>query len=114
MSDGGVSLDPPERTMGRRWLAVAGAALVTGASAAQVVVPAAETSPPSIAGIAPSYGPKTVSAAFPKIRRHAMPCHHKVDKYLIDYLDGDGLGDDPKGRCFARWAAAPASSRARC
>ena len=62
MSDGGVSLDPPERTMGRRWLAVAGAALVTGASAAQVVVPAAETSPASIAGIAPSYGPKTVSA----------------------------------------------------
>jgi hypothetical protein len=56
MSDGGVSLDPPERTMGRRWLAVAGAALVTGASAAQVVVPAAETSPASIAGIAPSYG----------------------------------------------------------
>ena len=45
MSDGGVSLDPPERTMGRRWLAVAGAALVTGASAAQVVVPTAETHP---------------------------------------------------------------------
>jgi len=43
-----------------------------------------------------------------------MPCHHNVDKYLIDYLDGDGLGDDPKGRCSARWAAAPASSRARC
>ena len=40
MSDGGVSLDPLERTMGRRWLAVAGAALVAGASAAQVVVPA--------------------------------------------------------------------------
>jgi hypothetical protein len=62
MSDGGVSLDLPERAMGRRWLAVAAAALVTGAYAAQVVVSAAETSPASIAGIAPSYGPKTVSA----------------------------------------------------
>src|SRR5205823_8821476 len=51
--------------------------------------------------------------SFPKIRRHAMPCHHNVDKYLIDYLNGDGLGDDPEGRCSARWAAAPASSRAR-
>ena len=30
--------------------------------AAQVVVPAAETSPAPIAGSAPSYGPKTVSA----------------------------------------------------
>jgi hypothetical protein len=44
----------------RRWLAVAATALVT--AYAQVVVPAAETSPAPIAGIAPSYGPKTVSA----------------------------------------------------
>ena len=54
--------DPPGRAIGRFWLAVAAAALVTGAYAAQVVVPAAETSPAPIAGIAPSYGPKTVSA----------------------------------------------------
>jgi hypothetical protein len=54
--------DPAERAIGRRWLAVAATALVTGAYAAQVVVPAAETSPASIAGIAPSYCPKTVSA----------------------------------------------------
>jgi hypothetical protein len=47
--------------MGRRWLAVAATALVTGAYAAQVVVPAAETSPAPIAGTAPSYGPKSVS-----------------------------------------------------
>jgi hypothetical protein len=47
--------------MGRRWLAVVAAALVSGVYAAQVVVPAAETSPAPIAGIAPSYGPKTVS-----------------------------------------------------
>ena len=52
--------DPPERAMGRRWLAVAATALVT-AYVALVVVPAAETSPAPIAGIAPSYGPKTVS-----------------------------------------------------
>ena len=52
--------DPPGRVMGRFWLAVAAAVLVTGAYAAQVVVPAAETSPAPIAGIAPSYGPKTV------------------------------------------------------
>jgi hypothetical protein len=32
-----------------------------------------------------------------------MPCHHNLDEYLIGYLDGDGLGDDPKGRCFVRW-----------
>jgi hypothetical protein len=52
--------DPPERAVGRRWLAVAATALVT-AYVALVVVPAAETSPAPIAGIAPSYGPKTVS-----------------------------------------------------
>jgi hypothetical protein len=33
-----------------------------------------------------------------------MPCHHNLDEYLIGYLDGDGLGDDPKGRCSVRWA----------
>jgi hypothetical protein len=53
--------DPPERGMGRRWLAVAATALMT-AYVVLVVVPAAETSPAPIAGIAPSYGPKTVSA----------------------------------------------------
>src|SRR5712671_5705582 len=53
--------DPPERAMGRRWLAVAATALTT-AYVALVVVPATETSPAPIAGIAPSYGPKTVSA----------------------------------------------------
>ena len=53
--------DPPERAIGRRWLAAAATALVA-AYVAQTVVPAAETSPAPIAGIAPSYGPKTVSA----------------------------------------------------
>jgi hypothetical protein len=54
--------DPLERAVGRRWLAAAATALVMGAYAAQVVVPAAETSPAPILGIAPSYGPKSVSA----------------------------------------------------
>jgi hypothetical protein len=86
MSDGGVSLDPPERTMGRRWLAVAGAPLVAGASAAQVVVPAAETSPASIAGIAPSYGPKTVSA---------VPNAAAIMRRI--WLPGLDAGYDPQG-----------------
>lgn len=46
-------------------------------------------------------------------KRHAMPCHHNLEEYLTGYLDGAGLRGDPKGRCSARSAAAPASSRAR-
>jgi sugar lactone lactonase YvrE len=57
-----VQPDPLERAVGRRWLAAAASALVMGAYAAQVVVPAAENSLAPIVGIAPSYGPKTVSA----------------------------------------------------
>ena len=53
--------DPPERATGRRWLAVAATALMT-AYVVLIIVPAAETSPVAIAGIAPSCGPKTVSA----------------------------------------------------
>ena len=47
-------------------------------------------------------------------KRHAMPCHHNLEEYLIAYLDGVGLRDDPRGRCSARLDAAPASLRARC
>jgi hypothetical protein len=52
--------------------------------------------------------------SFPKIRRQRYASSPHLDEYLIGYLDGDGLGDDPKGRCSVRWAAAPASSRAGC
>src|SRR5436190_19444122 len=31
---------------------------------------------------------------------HAMPCHHNLDEYLVAYLDGVGLRDDPKGPLF--------------
>jgi site-specific recombinase XerD len=33
-------------------------------------------------------------------KRHAMPCHHSLDEYLVAYLDGAGLRDDPKGPLF--------------
>ncbi len=33
-------------------------------------------------------------------KRHAMPCHHNLDEYLVAYLDGVGLRDDPKGPLF--------------
>ena len=33
-------------------------------------------------------------------KRHAMPCHHNLEEYLTAYLDGVGLGDDPKGPLF--------------
>jgi site-specific recombinase XerD len=33
-------------------------------------------------------------------KRHAMPCHHNLDEYLVAYLDGVSLRDDPKGPLF--------------
>jgi hypothetical protein len=62
--------------LGRRWLAAAATALMMGAYATQAVAPAAEISPAPIAGIAPSYGPRTVSAvpnAAAIVRRIWMP-----------------------------------------
>ena len=47
-------------------------------------------------------------------KRHAMPCHHNLEEYLIAYLDGAELRIDPKARCSARSGGAPASSRALC
>ena len=29
-----------------------------------------------------------------------MPCHHNLDGFLVAYLDGAGLRDDPKGPLF--------------
>src|SRR5215472_560049 len=78
--------DPPERAMGRRWLAVAATALMTPAYAAQVVVLAAETSSAPIAGIAPSYGPKTVST---------VPNAAAIVRRI--WLPGLDAGYDPQG-----------------
>ena len=33
-------------------------------------------------------------------KRHPMTCHHDLDEYLVAYLDGTGLRDDPKGPLF--------------
>ena len=33
-------------------------------------------------------------------KRHAMPCHHNLEDYLVAYLDGAGLRGDPKGPLF--------------
>src|SRR6201987_2013330 len=78
--------DPPERAIGRCWLAVTAAALVTGAYAAPVVIAAAEISPVPIAGIAPSYGPKTVSA---------VPNAAAIGRRI--WLPGLDAGYDPQG-----------------
>ena len=76
----------PIRPMGRRWLAVAAAALVTGVYAARVVVPVAETSAGSITGIAPSYGPEKVSA---------VPNAAAIVRRI--WLPGLDAGYDPQG-----------------
>jgi integrase/recombinase XerC len=33
-------------------------------------------------------------------KRHEMPCHHNLEAYLHAYIDGCGLGGDPKGALF--------------
>lgn len=33
-------------------------------------------------------------------RRHEMPCHHTLEVYLHAYIDGTGIGEDPKGPLF--------------
>ena len=33
-------------------------------------------------------------------KRHATPCHHSVEEYLIGYFAGAGLRVDPKGPLF--------------
>ena len=33
-------------------------------------------------------------------KRHAMPCHHNLEAYLHAYVDGCGLGANPKGPLF--------------
>lgn len=33
-------------------------------------------------------------------KRHEMPCHHNLEAYLHAYIDGAGIGGDPKGALF--------------
>jgi hypothetical protein len=42
-----------------------------------------------------AFDPQTVQPAEKGGKRHAMPCHHNLDEYLIAYLDGADLRDDP-------------------
>ena len=42
-------------------------------------------------------------------KRHDMPCHHKLEEYLEEYLDGAGIDGDSKGFLFR---TAPGHGRA--
>jgi site-specific recombinase XerD len=33
-------------------------------------------------------------------KQHAMPCHHNLEAYLHEYIDGAGLATDPKAMLF--------------
>lgn len=33
-------------------------------------------------------------------KRHEMPCHHTLERYLLDYIDACGLASDPKRPLF--------------
>src|SRR5271168_5550496 len=33
-------------------------------------------------------------------KQHAMPCHHNLEAYLHEYIDGAGLAGDPKAFLF--------------
>jgi len=33
-------------------------------------------------------------------KRHEMPCHHTLEEYLHAYIDGTGIGSDPKGPLY--------------
>ena len=47
-------------------------------------------------------------------KRHAMPCHHNLEEYLTPLSTTPACAAIPRGRCSARSAAAPGSSRVRC
>jgi site-specific recombinase XerC len=42
-------------------------------------------------------------------KRHAMPCHHNLEEYLIAYSTAPACATIRRGRCFVRSAAAPAN-----
>jgi site-specific recombinase XerD len=46
-------------------------------------------------------------------KRHEMPCHHNLETYLQVYIDGAGIGDDPKNVLFptAEWRTGILTSR---
>ena len=45
-------------------------------------------------------------------KEHKMPCHHNLEEYLLAYIDGCGLRNDPKGPLF-RTAPNPSAQLTR-
>src|SRR5271166_6072022 len=43
-------------------------------------------------------------------KQHAMPCHHNLESYLHEYIDGAGFRVIQRRSCFRRTAARAASS----
>ncbi len=39
-------------------------------------------------------------------KQHAMPCHHNLETYLHEYIDGAGLANDPKALLFQSYSRA--------
>jgi site-specific recombinase XerD len=39
-------------------------------------------------------------------KQHAMPCHHNLEAYLHEYLDGAGLANEPKAMLFQTYSRA--------
>ncbi len=39
-------------------------------------------------------------------KEHAMPCHHNLEPYLHEYLDGAGLANEPKAILFQTYSRA--------
>jgi site-specific recombinase XerD len=39
-------------------------------------------------------------------KQHAMPCHHNLESYLHEYIDGAGLARDPKALLFQTYSRA--------
>jgi integrase len=39
-------------------------------------------------------------------KQHAMPCHHNLESYLHEYIDGAGLAGDPKALLFQTYSRA--------
>ena len=39
-------------------------------------------------------------------KQHAMPCHHNLEAYLHEYIDGAGLASEPKALLFQTYSRA--------
>lgn len=46
-------------------------------------------------------------------KRHEMPCHHRLEEWLYDYLEAAGIADDPGGPLFRSARAATDTLTAR-